>query len=481
MPKIVEEKNALEESKALLLMKEVPFNLYELKVLETYLSKINARDDTQRTVTFSKKEYEELMGISEVKSTALKKYVESLQGKIIYLPDEDKKGEWKMYTLFSLSQCYKDKTSGELLIELTCSVEAKKIFFNLENTGYIRYQLRNVINLTKRYSYFLYMYLINNKYQKKWKVDLETLRNALHIGENKYDEYKSLNQLVIKPSADEVNKKTDLTFKYSPVRNGRKIAAIEFTIIKDNVKTVEEINEEYLGNNKYHQVNAKVTDEGPLLYKDNNFERLAECCSFEFDNEKIELISRKLEERLTQEGLSSSFENQLELLSQCYNELKRRSSNKNLNKIKSRCSYICKLISSIDISKLKLSLENKSKLSDCKDTEASANTAYPIQENNEKSEALRSEDDENKYSDENIEFLAEACNNEFSDTEMQLLFYILVLNASKIPPHKMGMQFANYHYLITKYTEMNIYSTKKKIDNRFSYLKKMIENDLESK
>lgn len=481
MIKNLAEKNLIEKSKALLLMKEVPFNLCELKVLETYLSKINARDDTQRTVTFSKKEYEKLMEISEVKSTALKKYVESLQGKIIYLPDEDKKGEWKMYTLFSLSQCYKDETSGEWLIDLTCSVEAKKIFFNLENTGYIRYQLRNVINLTKRYSYFLYMYLVNNKYQKKWKVDLETLRNALHIGENKYDEYKHLNQLVIKPSADEVNKKTDLTFKYLPVRNGRKITAIEFTIIKDNVKTIEEINEEYLGNNKYHQVNATVTDEGPLIYKDNNFERLAECCSFEFDNEKIELISHKLEERLIQEGLSSSFENQLELLSQCYNELKRRASNKNLNKIKSRCSYICKLISSIDISKLKLSLENKPKLSDCKDTEAPANTAYPIQENNEKSEALSSKDDENKYSNEAIEFLASSCDYEFSNAEMKVLLYILVANTNKLPPNELGTEFARYHYLLTKYAEMNLYEQKNKITNRFLYLKKMVENDLESK
>ena len=94
---------------------------------------------------------------------------------------------------------------------------------------------------------------------------------------------------------------------------------------------------------------------------------------------------------------------------------------------------------------------------------------------------MSSEDDENKYSNETIEFLAEACNNEFSDTEMQLLFYILAMNASKIPSHKMGTEFSNYHYLITKYNEMNLYSAKKKIDNRFAYLKKMIENDLESK
>lgn len=481
MSKKLKEKNIVEKSKALLLMKEVPFNLCELKVLETYLSKINARDDTQRTVTFTKKEYEELMGISEVKSSALRKYVESLQGKTIYLPDENNEGDWKMYTLFSFSQCYQDKKSNEWFIDLTCSVEAKKIFFNLENTGYIRYQLRNVINLKKKYSYFLYMYLINNKYQKKWKVDLVTLRNVLYIGENKYDEYRCLNQLVIKPTVEEVNEKTDITFEYSPVRKSRKVVAIEFTIIKDNVKTIEEINEEYLGNNKYHQVEAKVTDEGPLLYRDNKFERLAECCNFEFDNDKIEIISSKLKERLDEEGLGNSFENQLELLSQCYNELEKRAANKKLKEIKNRYSYICKLILGINISKSKPSSEKNTELTNYESIGTPANTTSPIQENNEGPEFLSIDNNENKYSNENIEFLAEACNNEFNDMEMQLLFYILGSNVSKIPTHKMGEQFAKYHYLLAKYTEMNIYSEKKKIDNRFLYLKKMIENDFENK
>ena len=74
------------------------------------------------------------------------------------------------------------------------------------------------------------------------------------------------------------------------------------------------------------------------------------------------------------------------------------------------------------------------------------------------------DNNENKYSNENIEFLAEACNNEFNDMEMQLLFYILGSNVSKIPTHKMGEQFAKYHYLLAKYTEMNIYSDGKKIN-----------------
>lgn len=85
------DKNIIEKSKALLLMKEVPFSLGELKVMDIYLSRINARHETERTVYFTKKEYEKLMGISEVKPDILAKYVESLQKKVIYLPDKDSK------------------------------------------------------------------------------------------------------------------------------------------------------------------------------------------------------------------------------------------------------------------------------------------------------------------------------------------------------------------------------------------------------
>lgn len=117
----------------------------------------------------------------------------------------------------------------------------------------------------------------------------------------------------------------------------------------------------------------------------------------------------------------------------------------------------------INISKSKPSSEKNTELTNYESIGTPANTTSPIQENNEGPEFLSIDNNENKYSNENIEFLAEACNNEFNDMEMQLLFYILGSNVSKIPTHKMGEQFAKYHYLLAKYTEMNIYSEKKKL------------------
>ena len=53
----------VQKSDPLMLMRTVPFSLGELKVLDTYISRINAADDSHTTVIFTKEEYENLMGI----------------------------------------------------------------------------------------------------------------------------------------------------------------------------------------------------------------------------------------------------------------------------------------------------------------------------------------------------------------------------------------------------------------------------------
>ena len=40
------------------------FSFIGIKILDTYISRINASDDTRRTVIFTKEEYAELMGLT---------------------------------------------------------------------------------------------------------------------------------------------------------------------------------------------------------------------------------------------------------------------------------------------------------------------------------------------------------------------------------------------------------------------------------
>ena len=86
-------------------------------------------------------------------------------------------------------------------------------------------------------------------------------------------------------------------------------------------------------------------------------------------------------------------------------------------------------------------------------------------------------DDESDYFlREYYPFLTEACDNEFSPTELQVLYNIIV----NIIPYQPGktMQLNIYKYLKRKYDELKWRDSMTKIKNRMGYIKKIIEADL---
>ena len=225
----------VEKSRPLMLMKEVPFVLGELKVLDTYLSRINARDPEATTVRFSKEEYEDLMGIERMRPERLDKYVTALQGKVVKVPDATARNGWRNYNLFDETGFEQDE-NDQWWIDLCCTPKAKKLFFNIEGVGYIRYQLKNVLPLTSKYSVLLYIYLLDNRFRKSWEISLDELKQTvLRCTEPLYDEYKYLSQRILKKCIEEINGKTDLTFDYEPVRLGRKVVKVRFKLVKDEV------------------------------------------------------------------------------------------------------------------------------------------------------------------------------------------------------------------------------------------------------
>lgn len=231
----LEDDYIVEKSRPLMLMKEVPFALGELKVLDTYLSRINARDPDATTVRFSKEEYEDLMGIERMRPERLDKYVTALHGKVVKVPDETASNGWRNYSLFDESGFEQDE-NGQWWIDLCCTTKAKNLFFNIEGIGYIRYQLKNVLPLTSKYSVLLYIYLLDNRFRKSWTISLDELRaTVFRCNEPLYDEYKYLNQRILKKCIEEINSKTDLTFEYEPIRVARKVVKIKFNLVKDEV------------------------------------------------------------------------------------------------------------------------------------------------------------------------------------------------------------------------------------------------------
>mgnify|MGYP004523589835 FL=1 len=202
----------VQKADPLIAMKSVPFTLGELKILDTYISRINAANDTRRTVIFTKEEYEKLMGLTCANPRALQKHIKALLSRVpeLYIPNEG----YISFVLFEKAYYHKDEY-GKPIIELTCTETSKELFFCIGKYHYFKYALENVINLTRKASYLLYLHVLTNRFRGEWVLSLDELRNeVLDCKEQEsYQEYKIFKRDVLDPAVKEVNKKTDCHFE----------------------------------------------------------------------------------------------------------------------------------------------------------------------------------------------------------------------------------------------------------------------------
>lgn len=74
-----------------------------------------------------------------------------------------------------------------------------------------------------------------------------------------------------------------------------------------------------------------------------------------------------------------------------------------------------------------------------------------------------------------IDFYRSACDDEFSENEIQSI--LTLLNSIELPENEFGNNFAKYHYLLEKYNKFKAVADRTKIANRYRYFYTMIENE----
>ena len=204
--------------------------LGEFKILDIYLSRIDSHKPDKRMVCFEKGELEKALGVTKINNTDLKERLKHLMGNVVELPDDTSKTGIRLVTLFEEAVAEQDMF-GLWNVKLKCTQSAMKYFFNIENLGYLRYKLRCITSLTSRYTYIMFIYLEANRFRKTWEVDLEELRKILNCDqEETYQEYKRFNDRLLKRVQKEMHEKTECRYTYEPVRKGRSVVAVRFTL-----------------------------------------------------------------------------------------------------------------------------------------------------------------------------------------------------------------------------------------------------------
>lgn len=92
--------------------------------------------------------------------------------------------------------------------------------------------VKNVSALKRTYSIRIYELLMQFKKTGDRLITVDDFRSMLGL-EDKYSEFRALNQLVLKPAVKELNEKSDLIVSVDTVKNGRAVVALHFQFKED--------------------------------------------------------------------------------------------------------------------------------------------------------------------------------------------------------------------------------------------------------
>ncbi|MDE5558700.1 MAG: replication initiation protein [Ruminococcus sp.] len=361
------ERMIVQKSNLLKSLSQTSMTLSELKILDIYLAHINSHEPDKCYVRFEKGELERLLGVTRMHREELTGRLKNLF-QVIEIRDERKPKGFKCISLFEKAECTQDE-NGLWQVNLMCTTSAMEYIFNIENIEYFKYRLKNVINLTSKYSYILYLYLEDNQNvgsSKKWEIDLDELKKIMNCTAESYSKYKEFNDKILKKCQKEINQKTTLNFTYISVKRGRKVVSIIFNVKK--------------------QKNIETTNEKP-------------------NPKELTVVSDYADEPKPKQMPISVYDEELD------------------------------------------------------------------------EESIKYYESFDKYLDDDIRFLAEACHYEFTEAQMKEIYNII--STMNLPSHPYGKDFSQYDYLSDQYIKLDKYSKDKGMDNKrkFSYFRRMIEND----
>lgn len=227
------DKLVVQKSLALFSLWQSKLTLPEFKILDVYLSRINSHEPQRKTVTFTKGELEDILGLKQIKPEVLDQRLANLMTSVRVEQNEDMT-YFVRITLFEKAEA-KIYENGQWTVELQCTQSAAEYIFNIESIGYLRYNLRSIVSLTSRYSYIMFMYLRNGEqkhYGKSWEISVSGLKALLGCNEATYTEYWRFNDLVLKKVQKELHEKTAFRYTYESIKSGKRVVAIRFTVQK---------------------------------------------------------------------------------------------------------------------------------------------------------------------------------------------------------------------------------------------------------
>ena len=229
----MEEKNLTVVKSNSLIQASYRLSLGEKRLLLACIAKLDskgvkyAKDDG---VTVTAREFTELF---EIKSNNAYRDLEDAAEKLFErkITFDDKPRKIKYVSRWASDMDY---NYGEGSVTIHFSQRILPYITQLE-ARFTQYRLERVATLTSTHAIRIYELCLQYLKLGHRKFETEHLKKILGV-ESEYPEFKDFNKRVIKPSLEQINRRTDLNIKIERIRKLRKIVALKF-IIKQKSKT----------------------------------------------------------------------------------------------------------------------------------------------------------------------------------------------------------------------------------------------------
>ena len=195
------------------------FDLYQQRMINLYLAKINPLDEESRHVSVTLAQFVRLIGIKEVSARKMRALAERALGLRVdlYEVETDEAGKKHMTMQMDLINVWERfkvdvNKDGEWYVELLASTSIMPYMFQIQDLGYGRVTFLCAMRLRSTRAEKLYEQCARFKDKGFFTITLEHLRQRMGISPET-DAYKSYNRLknsVLKRCIQDINKKTDI-------------------------------------------------------------------------------------------------------------------------------------------------------------------------------------------------------------------------------------------------------------------------------
>ena len=195
------------------------FDLYQQRMINLYLAKINPLDEESRHVSVTLAQFVRLIGIKEVSARKMRALAERALGLRVdlYEVETDEAGKKHMTMQMDLVNVWERfkvdvNKDGEWYVELLASTSIMPYMFQIQDLGYGRVTFLCAMRLRSTRAEKLYEQCARFKDKGFVTITLEHLRQRMGISPET-DAYKSYNRLknsVLKRCIQDINKKTDI-------------------------------------------------------------------------------------------------------------------------------------------------------------------------------------------------------------------------------------------------------------------------------